>query len=260
MEEKQKTTESSFAPVHFYDGYDYLEFWIGREYEDAGDKIAVSRLFSLIRNFHRNLLDVGVGSGRMIPLYEAKWEKFILLDPSRYQLGIAGKNVVLKEKASSLIGVAESIPLPDASCDAVLCIRAFHYISHPAKAIREMNRVLEPGGYLILEIPNKLHFKNRLAAIFKKNSSDILSDDPMNIAVENKEIIFVNHNPKTIAKMLKSNGFEIVEALSASNLRSGLLKKFFPLSFLIAIEKIVQKPLARFWFGPSVYFLAKKIC
>ena len=46
-------------------------------------------------------------------------------------------------------GTAESIPLPDASVDAVTCAQAFHWFDH-AKAVPELRRVLKPGGCLVL--------------------------------------------------------------------------------------------------------------
>ena len=49
--------------------------------------------------------------------------------------------------ATALLGTAESIPLPDASVDAVLVAQAWHWVD-PALAVPEVARVLRPGGVL----------------------------------------------------------------------------------------------------------------
>ncbi len=47
----------------------------------------------------------------------------------------------------ALLGTAEDIPLPDDSVDAVLVAQAWHWFD-PERAIKEVARVLRPGGRL----------------------------------------------------------------------------------------------------------------
>ncbi|RYZ00073.1 MAG: class I SAM-dependent methyltransferase [Chitinophagaceae bacterium] len=46
-----------------------------------------------------------------------------------------------------------SIPLPDASVDAIMCTEVFEHIPNPVLAIREFGRLLKPGGYLLITAP-----------------------------------------------------------------------------------------------------------
>jgi ubiquinone/menaquinone biosynthesis C-methylase UbiE len=47
---------------------------------------------------------------------------------------------------------AETLDLPDASFDVVLCALGLMYMPHPGQALREMRRVLRPGGRLGLAV------------------------------------------------------------------------------------------------------------
>ena len=47
----------------------------------------------------------------------------------------------------ALLGTAEDIPLPDNSVDAVLVAQAWHWFD-PERAVKEVARVLRPGGRL----------------------------------------------------------------------------------------------------------------
>jgi ubiquinone/menaquinone biosynthesis C-methylase UbiE len=58
-----------------------------------------------------------------------------------------------------VIGSAESIPIPDGGVDSILCTQVLEHVAHPEAAIREMFRVLRPGGVCLLTVPqtNELH-------------------------------------------------------------------------------------------------------
>lgn len=46
-----------------------------------------------------------------------------------------------------------SIPEPDRSFDAILCVEVFEHLPEPKKALMEFARLLRPGGHLILTAP-----------------------------------------------------------------------------------------------------------
>ena len=46
-----------------------------------------------------------------------------------------------------------SVPVPDGSFDAIMCVEVFEHISEPAKAVREFSRILKSGGTLITTVP-----------------------------------------------------------------------------------------------------------
>ncbi len=261
MDKKDNNSKEKKKFPNFYDNYDYLSFWRGREYEDKADKIAVSNFLSFIKKKEdcSNLIDIGAGPGRLIPLYEFFCQKFTLLDSSIDQLKIAKKRAKKKEKLKTVLASADNIPLPGESYEVAVSIRMFHYIEDPEKVFQEVKKILKPNGYFILEIPNQIHIRNRLKSIFIKDYSKLVSKRLTTEKAKKEGFVFINHDPRKIINLLKSNNFEVIKILSASNFRSPLLKKIFPVSFLVSLEKISQRRLAKLFFGPSIYFLAKKV-
>jgi ubiquinone/menaquinone biosynthesis C-methylase UbiE len=46
-----------------------------------------------------------------------------------------------------------SIPVPDSSFDAVMCVEVLEHVPHPTEAIREFARITRPGGTLVITVP-----------------------------------------------------------------------------------------------------------
>jgi SAM-dependent methyltransferase len=52
-----------------------------------------------------------------------------------------------------IVGDIHALPLPDASVDAVICMSVLEHVEEPQKAVKELYRVLRPGGYCYLYAP-----------------------------------------------------------------------------------------------------------
>jgi len=52
-----------------------------------------------------------------------------------------------------IISDITSIPRPNASFDSVMCIEVLEHVPHPVAAIKEMVRILKPGGWLVITAP-----------------------------------------------------------------------------------------------------------
>ncbi len=143
--------------------------------------------------------------------------------------------------------------------DLLTVIRVMHHLPDPAPEFKEFYRVLSDDGYLILEVANYAHGRNRIKHALKGKK---LPTEPVDIrSAKNKrkdEIPFVNHNPNTVIKQLAHAGLKVEKTLSVSNLRSPGLKKVVPQKLMLAVEKAMQPTLANTYFGPSVFFLVKK--
>ena len=69
------------------------------------------------------------------------------------------KTDVVARPGIDLVCSAEKIPVADASYDSIVCTQVFEHLSDPFAAAHEMSRVLKPGGYAVVTVPqmNELH-------------------------------------------------------------------------------------------------------
>ena len=134
---------------------------IGVEFLFGGTADVMRRqaLVPLVRRFAGSetpprILDLGCGTGRLLSqLRRALPDAHCIgLDLSPYYLSVAN-DVLAGEPAVELIsGNAESIPLPDASVDAVVTVFMLHELPRNARRAvwREAARVLRPGGTFVV--------------------------------------------------------------------------------------------------------------
>ena len=89
------------------------------------------------------LLDVGCGTGHHMAR---------LAERGYTVAGVDGSDEMLQHARTINPGAAiersdvESLPFPDASFDYVICIEVLRYLPSSARCLREMARVLKPGG------------------------------------------------------------------------------------------------------------------
>jgi ubiquinone/menaquinone biosynthesis C-methylase UbiE len=245
-----------------YDNYDYASYWKSRIYEQRSEEIAISKLLKKVPKVD-TVLEIGAGYGRVSKPFLKKGNHILLTDPSSKLLAIAKKNIKSK-KIKYLKSSLEDLPKHSKkhSVDLVVLIRVMHHIVCCKTALKVINVLIKPGGYLLIEFPNKMHIKNKLRNITKGNLKYFKSEIPIDIfeagGDSKVELPFKNYHPKMIVDLLKSNGFEIISKRSVSNIRSARLKTIFNSNILVFFERLLQKPLSIFDFGPSIFILARK--
>ena len=94
--------------------------------------------------------DVGAGTGYMAAGLAAQVKHVYVLDGSPAMLEIARKNLSGFANVTYHLADGDSLSLPEASLDAVFANMYLHHTSDPLVAIKEMARLLKPGGRLVI--------------------------------------------------------------------------------------------------------------
>lgn len=151
---------------------------------------------------NERVLDVGAGMGAGAVVAAKAGAYVVAVEPTPFlRLVLAARRLAQRSRnrIEVLDGVAEGLPLPDASVDAAWAVNAMHHWSDLDAAVAELRRVLRRGGRVILV--------------------DEDFDDPAHAdhervrARRNKQHLeFPDIDPAVVGEKLAADGFDVQEA------------------------------------------------
>jgi ubiquinone/menaquinone biosynthesis C-methylase UbiE len=148
------------------------------------------------RNQLLNVLDIGGGSGILVEPF-LKRARCCLLEMSR-SLALQAQ----EKGIPSVVGDIEcGLPLRDRSMDVIVCSHTLEHIVRTDQLLSEMNRVLKPGGNLILTLPNVNQPVSWLMMIF--------CDLPPKHSSRYKGVHVRDFTLRTIKRAVEINGFHV---------------------------------------------------
>ena len=114
------------------------------------DKAATARRSELVPSAEGIVLEIGIGSGLNLPFYSSAVKHLHAVDPSVKLLSMTRKKVErLAFPVELRCESAERLSLDGRSVDTIVMTWALCTIPNPARALREMRRVLKPRGRMI---------------------------------------------------------------------------------------------------------------
>ena len=110
------------------------------------------------------ILDVGCGPGMLAKDLAIKGYKGSGLDTSNMMIRLSKDlfKQLKKEDWNFLVGDVEKTEFKKGTFDCVIASGVIEYMFEDMKMLNEMNRILKPGGYLIINISNKLGYASSL--------------------------------------------------------------------------------------------------
>lgn len=97
------------------------------------------------------VVEIGIGSGLNLPFYQAdRVDRLVGIDPDDAIWAKAADRVAKCDFPVERLGLSgESLPLADQFADCVVVTYSLCTIPDPVAALREMGRVLKPGGEIL---------------------------------------------------------------------------------------------------------------
>jgi len=245
-------------PAYYDDqSLNYQDYWTSRDYEHDAEVMAVRRL--LRGRTFEHAVDVGGGYGRLSVVLADFAGQVTLADSSQQQLDLAEKFLRGHPRITGRLMDASQLQLPDASADLVCMVRVLHHLPDPGAELRELQRILRPGGTALIEVANLAHAVNRVRYLVHGKPIPLRPVDIRTPAPRAADgIPFVNHHPATIIAQLQATGLRLEQLLSVSNLRHRALTRWVPRHALLALERTLQERFAPVYFGPSIFLLLRK--
>ena len=127
------------------------------------------------------VLDVGCGPGRAVAEIARRGARVIGVDPSATMIAHAERRnrvAINSGQVQLMVGEAGSVPLANESVDGVLAVHTIYFWPDLGVALRELRRLLRPGGRICIGFrPAEQRLPRRLdPAIYRGPTSDQLSD------------------------------------------------------------------------------------
>ena len=145
----------------------------------------------VISHAEGRVLEIGIGSGLNLPFYGNRVEQILGLEPAARLLAMAqGRADRSKQPVTFVAGSAEAIPIEDHSIDTVVTTWTLCSIPDAIGALKEMRRVLRPGGQLLF-VEHGLapedtiqRWQNRLTPLWKKIGGGCHLNRPIRTLIE----------------------------------------------------------------------------
>ena len=123
--------------------------WCLAHYTARYERLVADRKRALIGDLHGDVLEIGPGTGPNLAFYPAGC-RWVGVEPNPYMVPYlqqaaerVGRNIEIRS------GSAEQLPAEDSSTDAVVSTLVLCSVRDPAASLREVLRVLKPGGRFV---------------------------------------------------------------------------------------------------------------
>ncbi len=175
---------------------------------------------------HGDVLEVGCGEGRGVGALLAQARSFTAVDK------ITALIDKLKMRFPSGRFISMNIPplrgLPDNAYDCVVSFQVIEHIQDDVLFLKEIHRVLKPGGIALLTTPNRKmslsrnpwHIREYLPAELKALAENFFSDVQVKGITGNEKVMaYYEQNKKSVSRITRFDFFDLQYRLPAAILR-----------------------------------------
>ena len=152
------------------------------------------------------VLEIGTGTGYGVDIIAPNASEFVTLDKYRSErVDSLPANVRFVE------ATVPPLPFEDEMFDYVVSFQVIEHIKHDKRLVREVMRVLRPGGKFIVSTPNKpmsltrnpWHVREYTAEELSKLLSDFSSVEQLGVAGNERVWEYYRHNAESVRRIVR---------------------------------------------------------
>lgn len=241
-------------------GFDYRQYWQGRDYELWAEDHALSRLVPRLAPA-RWFVDFGGAYGRNAVHYLRFAERAVILDYSETNLTNAAEEHAAEVASGRLTLVRcdlNAIPFRDNAFDSAMVIRVLHHLLDAEPALAEMSRTV--SGRWLIDVPIKHHVLGLVRGARAGRWRAVRDETPMITGASDEK--YVNFSLSAVRRQLEGQGWQVALAASVNNFRRW--DYVLPRPTVRLARPVVQRMelaaqrLGRGWWGPSQFLITDR--
>lgn len=196
------------------------------------------------------LLDIGCAAGHFLlgMRMRGEWELYGV-ELSDEVAGIARQ----RHNLNVVTGTLEEAGYPDAFFDAITMWDVLEHLHDPTGSLREIHRILKPGGLLVIRVPNLASWD---AAVFGRYWAGL--DAPRHLYL---------FTPTTLRRMLQDAGFTVTDedcgiggyVTFALSVRFWMTARHIAPAYQRRVRTLLYHPLTRIATAPLFYLPAQTL-
>lgn len=130
--------------------YARFQAWLIATLGAHHSRLVGARKRQLLGALRGRVLEIGPGGGVNFEFYAASGVEWVGIEPNSYASDRLRDAAAARGLRATVIeGTAERLPFPDASFDAVVSTLVMCTVGDPEQSLREVHRVLRPGGRFV---------------------------------------------------------------------------------------------------------------
>ena len=255
--------------------FDSAESWKGKMYSDREDRFNRAMIrrkeytFDMLKRVNDltigRSLDIGCGCGVYSKELETMGFETSGVDVSPEMIEECKKNLSIPESEFEkrfMTANVEQLPFEPESFDLVLSVGLFGYLLNDDAAMKEILRVLKPGGYFFLSVQNivsasnfdyamRVWIRNRLHGIGTK---EVALPVPWVTSHTPTHLFYKSYYPRKLKKAIIKYGLSAIDEMSSGyELRIARRLRILPNDVLISAEEIMERFTRSFPVAPLKY-------
>jgi methionine biosynthesis protein MetW len=198
----------------------------------------------LLNKKAKTVLDIGCGNGHFLELIKDNFEFLYGVDVSQNSINQAinrFKNTPHEKQVSFEVqNIEEGLNFKADTFNAITMLAVLEHLFDPFFVLKEVHRILKPGGTLIIDVPNIAYIKHRFKLLFGKLP---ITSSPHNWPEIGWDCGHLHYfTQRSFTDLLTYSGFKIIKITGTGLFAS--LRNFYPAlltgDICIKAEKIVD--------------------